>query len=88
MDESKFIDLEYLSNLSLRERVPIVWCVDTCDVHQVRSFVPAYLLRETKNMWEVTDVDDMVLQNLDWRGDEGIDNMMGIYFFCMASTSI
>jgi hypothetical protein len=30
-------------------------------------------------MWEVTDVDDMVLQNLDWTGDEGLDNMMGIY---------
>jgi hypothetical protein len=79
MDESEFIDLEYLSDLSLCERVPIAWCVDTRDVHQVRSFVPAYLLRETKNMWEVTDVDDMVLRNLDWTGDEGIDNMMGIY---------
>ena len=44
MDESEFIDLEYLSNLSLRERVPITWCVDTRDVHEVRSFVPAYLL--------------------------------------------
>jgi hypothetical protein len=30
-------------------------------------------------MWEVTDVDDMVLRNLDWTGNEGIDNMMGIY---------
>ena len=79
MDESEFIDLEYLSNLSLHERVPIAWCVDTRDVHEVRSFVLAYLLRETKNMWEETDVDDMVLRNLDWTGNEGIDNMMGIY---------
>ncbi len=30
-------------------------------------------------MWEVTDVDDMVLQNLDWTGDKGIDNIIGIY---------
>jgi hypothetical protein len=77
--ESVFIDLEYLSDLSLRERVPIAWRDDTRDVHQVRLFVPAYLLRETKNMWEVTDADDMVLRNLDWTGDEGIDNMVGIY---------
>jgi hypothetical protein len=30
-------------------------------------------------MWEVTDVDDLIIQNLDWKGDEGIENMMGIY---------
>ena len=79
MDKNEFVDLEYLSDLALRESVPIAWCVDTRDVHEVRSFVPAYLLRVSKNMWEVTDVDDMVLRNLDWMGDEGIDNMMGIY---------
>ena len=30
-------------------------------------------------MWEVTDVDDLIIQNLDWKGGEGIENMMGIY---------
>jgi hypothetical protein len=79
MDESEFIELEYLSNLSLCMRVPNAWCVDTSDVHQVRSFVPAYLYRETKNMWEETDVDDMVLRNLDWTSNERIDNIIGIY---------
>jgi hypothetical protein len=79
LPDNLFINLEYLSNLSLHESVPIAWCIDSRDVSQVRLFVPAFLLWVTKNMWEVTDVDDMVLLNLDWTGDEGIDNMMGIY---------
>jgi hypothetical protein len=79
LPDNVFIDLEYLSNLSLRESVPIAWCVDSRDVSQVQSFVPAFLITVTKNMWEVTDVDDMVLLNLYWRGDKGIENMMGIY---------
>jgi hypothetical protein len=45
----------------------------------MQSFVPAFLTRVTKHMWEVTDVDDLIIQNLDWKGGEGIENMMGIY---------
>ena len=61
------------------ESVPNAWCVDTKQVCEVQSFVPAFLTRVTKHMWEVTDVDNLIIQNLDWKGDEGIENMMGIY---------
>ena len=66
-------------NLKLRESVPIAWCVDINQVCKMQSFVPAFLTRVTKHMWGVTDVDDLIIQNLDWKGDEGIENMMGVY---------
>jgi hypothetical protein len=53
--ENVFINLESLSSLTLCESVPIAWCVDTHDVSEMRSFVPAFLTRVTKNMWAVTD---------------------------------
>jgi hypothetical protein len=79
LPEDLVISLEYLSNLKLCESVPIAWCADTNQVCEMQSFVPAFLTRVTKHMWEVTDVDDLIIQNLDWKGDEGIENMMGIY---------
>jgi hypothetical protein len=79
LPEDLVIGLQYLSNLKLRESVPIVWCVDTNQVCEVQSFVPAFLTRVTKHMWEVIDVDDLIIQNLDWKGDKGIENMMGIF---------
>jgi len=79
LPEDLVIGLEYLSNLKLRGSVPIAWCVDINQVCKMQSFVPAFLTRVTKHMWGVTDVDDLIIQNLDWKGDEGIENMMGVY---------
>jgi hypothetical protein len=80
LPEDLVIGLEYLSNLKLRESVPIAWCVDTNQVCEMQSFVPAFSTRVTKHMWEqVTDVDELIIQNLDCKGDEGIENMMGTF---------
>ena len=79
LPEDLVIGLEYMSNLKLHESVPIAWCVNTNQVCKMQSFVPAFLTRVTKHMWEVTDVDDLIIQNLDWKGGKGIENMMGIY---------
>ncbi len=45
----------------------------------MQSIVSAFLTQVTKHQWEITDSDDMMIQTLDWGGDEGIENMMGIY---------
>ncbi len=43
LPEDLVIGLEYLSNLKLRESVPIAWCVDTYQVCEMQSFVPVFL---------------------------------------------
>ena len=43
LPEDLMIGLQYLSNLKLRESVPIAWCVDTNLVCKIQSFVPAFL---------------------------------------------
>ncbi len=73
------IDLAYLRELKLRESVPVAWCVQNHDVHCLKSFVPAFLTRINTHLWEITDEDDLEMAQLDWDGDEGVENLMGIY---------
>jgi hypothetical protein len=73
------IDLAYLRELKLRENVPVAWCVQNHDVHCLELFVPAFLTRISANLWEITDEDNLEMAQLDWDGDEGVKNLIGIY---------
>ncbi len=73
------IDLAYLRELKLRESVPVAWCVQNHDVQHLESFVPAFLTRISAHLWEITDEDDLEMAQLDWDGDEGVENLIGIY---------
>ncbi len=73
------IDLAYLRESKLRESVPAVWCVQNHDVHCLELFVPAFLTRISAHLWEITDKDDLEMAQLDWDGDKGVENLMGIY---------
>ncbi len=72
------IDLAYLRELKLRESVPVAWCVQNHDVPCLELFVPAFLTRISAHLWEVTDEDNLEMAQLDWDGDKGVENLMGI----------
>jgi hypothetical protein len=73
------IDLAFLRELKLRESVPVAWCVETHEVHCSETFVPVFLTRISAHLWEITDKDNLEMAQLDWDGDEGVENLMGIY---------
>ncbi len=73
------IDLAFLRELKLRESVPVAWCVQNHDVHCLESFVPTFLTRISTHLWEITDKNDLEMAQLDWDGDKGVENLMGIY---------
>jgi hypothetical protein len=73
------IDLAYLRELKLRESVPVAWSVQNHDVHCLKLFVPAFLTRISAHLWEITDEDNLEMAQLDWDGDEGVENLLGIY---------
>ncbi len=73
------IDLAYLRELKLRESVPVAWCVQNHGVHCLESFVPAFLTRISAHLWEITDKEDLEMAQLDWDGNEGVENLMCIY---------
>ncbi len=73
------IDLAYLRELKLRESVSVAWCVQNHEVHCLELFVPAFLTRISAHLWEITDEDDLEMAQLDLDGDEGVENLMGIY---------
>ncbi len=73
------IDLAYLRELKLRESVPVTWCVQNHDIHCLESFVPAFLIRISAHLWEITNENDLEMAQLNWDGDKGVENLMGIY---------
>jgi hypothetical protein len=44
----------------------------------VWDFVPAFLTRISAHLWKITDKDNLEMSQLDWDGDEGVENLMGI----------
>jgi hypothetical protein len=44
------------------------------DVHCLELFVPTFLTRISAHLWEITDKDDLEMAQLDWDGDEGVEN--------------
>jgi hypothetical protein len=87
MSNSITVDSEYLQQTKLREKIPIAYCLNVKNIASLDSFIPAILVRVGKKLWEVMDEnDDQLLEQLDWDGDEGITNMIGMYI-CHPSKS-
>jgi hypothetical protein len=80
MSDSTIINCEHLQQMKLRDKVPIVYCVNPQDISKMSSFVPAILVRVGKKQWEVMDENDENMEDkLEWDGDNGIVNMVGMY---------
>ena len=75
----QIIDIPYLKQLAIRAIVPIAYCKHS-DIDIVTNFVPAYLLRFTKNIWQLLDEEDILLSQHNWEdGDDSILNLFGTY---------
>ncbi len=76
---SGVIDVAYLILLKVHAVIPIVYCVNTKNINQMHSFVPA-VMKKIGNAWEVLhDKEDYLYEMIPWRGDNGITNNRGLY---------
>jgi len=75
----QIIDIQYLKQLAVKAIVPIAYCINS-DINIVENFVPAYLLRFTRNIWQLLDEEDILLSHHNWEdGDNSILNLFGTY---------
>ena len=73
------IDHNYLQQMRIRQSIPVAWCIDTKNVLDTQSFVPAILVKISTTTWELMDENDDEMEQLVWDGDEGVKNLFGIY---------
>ncbi len=57
----------------------MAWCLDTKNVLDTQSFVPAILVKISKTTWELMDENDDEMKQFVWDGDKGVNNLFGIY---------
>ena len=79
MPLGQIIDIKYLKQLAVKAIVPIPYCINS-DIDIVENFVPAYLLRFTRNIWQLLDEEDILLSEHNWEdGDNSILDLFGTY---------
>ena len=72
----QIIDIPYLKQLDTRVLVPIAYCPKD-DINTVTNFVPGYLARVTRRLWELYDEEDYVVDTYSW--DEGKNTILGTF---------
>ncbi len=63
----QIIDIPYLKQLDTFVVVPIAYC-EKGDIDTVTNFIPAYLARVTRRLWELYNEEDYVLDTYSWDG--------------------
>ena len=72
----QIIDIPYLKQLDMKAIVPIAYCKNP-DIDKVENFVPAYLQRFTRNIWQLLDEKEIVLSRHNW--DDGDDSILKLF---------
>ena len=72
----QIIDISYLKQLEICKIVPIAYC-QKGDIDTVTNFVPRYLARVTRHIWELYDEEDYVVDTYSW--DEGENTMLDTF---------
>ena len=73
------VDCEYLQSRKIRDKVPIVFCIDESNITKMESFVSPILVCIDKMQWELMDENDDEMEHMEWDGDNSIGNMVGMY---------
>lgn len=73
------VNCDYLKKMKLKGKVPIAFCMDERNITRKESFIPAILVRIGKKQWELMDENDDHMEQMEWNGDHGIENMVGMY---------
>jgi len=79
LSTSAVVDSAYLQNMKLRDKVPVAYCLNDKNISKIQSFMPAILVRVGKKQWELMDENDDHMEQMEWDGDNGIGNMVGMY---------
>jgi hypothetical protein len=59
---------------------PCVACNDQKNIRDRSTWIPAFLRKSSATTWDVLNVDfDHVVHNLEWEGDNGLENLWGLY---------
>jgi len=75
----QIIDIPYLKQLAMKAIVPIAYCKNP-DIEKAEDFVPAYLQRFTRNIWQLLDKEEILLSQHNWEdGDDSILNLFGTF---------
>jgi hypothetical protein len=74
------VDRSYLQNMKLRQHVPVAYCINEKNIANVASFVPVFLVKIGKNLWEVMDEhNEKMDKQIDWDGNDGLNNLRDLY---------
>ena len=57
----------------------MAWCLNSKNELDTQSFVPTILVKISKTTWELMDEKDDEMEQLVWDGNEGVNNLFGIY---------
>jgi len=74
----QIIDIPYLKQLAMKTIVPIAYCKNP-DIDKVKNFVPAYLQRFTRNIWQLLDEKKIVLILSQHNWDDGDDSILKLF---------
>jgi hypothetical protein len=73
------IDIPYLKQLAIHAEVPVAYCKNP-NIDKVKNFVPAYLYRFTRHLWQLLDEEDCILSQHYWEErNDSILNLFGTY---------
>jgi hypothetical protein len=74
----QIINIPYLKTLESanRQLVPIAYCLKG-DIDQVKNFVPGYLARVNRHLWELYDEEDYIMDTFSW--NEGKNTLLDIF---------
>jgi hypothetical protein len=76
MPSGQIINIPYLKQLGTRVVVPIAYCKEG-DIDKVTNFVPGYLARVTRRLWELYDKEDYILETFSW--NEGNKTLLDLF---------
>ena len=68
---------------STNQTFPCIACNDHNNILDPSTWVPAFLRKSSATTWDVFNVDfDQTVHDLEWEGDEGLNNLWGLYYKC------
>jgi hypothetical protein len=56
--DDTLLDHHHLKNMRIHQAVPVMWCIDNKNVHDIQSFVPEIFVKISKQTWELMDEND------------------------------
>ncbi len=62
----------FLTHLKLLHTIPIAWSINPTNITDPKNFVPAFLTRISKSVWELTNENNLEMEQIEWDNANGI----------------